>query len=602
MSNQKNQVESKNITEITDRSEKLGAIGSPSSTTQLTIDIFGTAVNKKLLGELGVLRYSQEGVDHYALGQITEVLLKNRLLEQAIGRGIVRVRERWDAVQEKQDTHTATMNISAVFSVASDKIEPSILGTVPPTGTSICIAEDDLLDAVLKPSKNELFYLGKVFGSKPSLPMWFKHFGFGDRGAGEAYHIGVFGRTGSGKSVLAQMLMLAYSRHREMGIFVLDPQGEFSKFMKQKYTLENIHMSRIINPLTLNMLKRPYVVIGVQDLILDRWEIFSETLVRLGMFRDLGIKKGEYQELMADYVEDSLKGDVTLKELHKEASLEKALRTVIKTADKVYAQDKSVERVKNLTNQVLDEPQSDIGRRIRKSWNQASSLFKTRPDAKTIRSIVDDALTLESSQSRKIVFIDLSKSVQQIPADIWNKHIKPLLIDRFLRALIERAEEKWDEDSSLNTLVVIDESHRLAPRERFRSERWNAIKSRLIDAVRTTRKFGLGWLFISQTLSSLDRDIVNQLRSSFFGFGLGSGSELQALRELVGGDREYLKLYQSFKDPHSAFSEEHRTYSFMAIGPVSPLAFSGAPLFFDAFTNAKMFLNKNGIHLTRTTK
>jgi len=53
------------------------------------------------------------------------------------------------------------------------------------------------------------------------LPMWFKHFGTGPAGAGEAYHIGVFGRTGSGKSVLAKMITLAYARHADMGIFIL---------------------------------------------------------------------------------------------------------------------------------------------------------------------------------------------------------------------------------------------------------------------------------------------------------------------------------------------------------------------------------------------
>jgi len=35
-----------------------------------------------------------------------------------------------------------------------------------------------------------LFYLGHVYGSKPKLPLWFKHFDSGQDGAGEAYHLG----------------------------------------------------------------------------------------------------------------------------------------------------------------------------------------------------------------------------------------------------------------------------------------------------------------------------------------------------------------------------------------------------------------------------
>jgi len=33
----------------------------------------------------------------------------------------------------------------------------------------------------------------------------------GREGAGEAYHIGIFGKTGSGKSVLAKMILVAYA-------------------------------------------------------------------------------------------------------------------------------------------------------------------------------------------------------------------------------------------------------------------------------------------------------------------------------------------------------------------------------------------------------
>ena len=146
----------------------------------------------------------------------------------------------------------------------------------------------------------------------------------------------------------------------------------------------------------------------------------------------------------------------------------------------------------------------------------------------------------------------------------------------------------------MNTLVVLDEAHRFAPQERINNnERKQRVKTNLVDAVRTTRKYGLGWMFLSQTLSSLDNEIVQQLRISFFGFGLSMGTEFKKLQELVGGKGEYLKLYQQFRDPHSSFDVASREYSFMTIGPVSPLSFSGTPLFLNAFSNLDEFVSTN---------
>lgn len=581
------------IRHLVDHSERFGAVGSPSTTSQLTIDIFGRAIDRKLVGELGILRYTQDGKDHYALGQITEVTMRNAMLEQAIGRGIVRERERWDAVQARQDTHTATMSLSAVFAVEGNSIQPSILGTVPSTGTSVHLVNDDLLRALLQSHQSEIFYLGRLYGSKPLLPMWFKHFDTGVGGAGEAYHIGIFGKTGSGKSVLAKMILTAYARHKGMGLFVLDPQGEFAKGIQvSQLELGGLPMGAILNTHVLQKFDRTVKVYDINKLILDRWEIFREFILRFGFFEHVGIKSPQYQSTTAEYVEEHLKNQqkTNLKDLHKDETLNEVLEYVSSIANKIYAQEDGANRVRRETESAKTDPVA------RSKWRQITNLFAERQGAERVDRIVELVFS-SAEQSRPIVIIDLSQHPQDIPHAVWEEEVKPLLIHRFLQAVIYKAEQSYRNNRSLNTLVVVDEAHRLAPRERVERERWSLVKSTLVDAVRTTRKYGLGWMFISQTLSSLDRDIVSQLRLMFFGFGLGSGTELQALRELVGGEREYLKLYQSFRDPHSAFGDQLRSYSFMVLGPASPLSFSGAPLFFDAFTNADDFLQANNIRL-----
>ncbi len=49
------------------------------------------------------------------------------------------------------------MTLSAVFSADSNKYEPSILGTVPQTGTFINMATDEVLDTLLASYQRECF-------------------------------------------------------------------------------------------------------------------------------------------------------------------------------------------------------------------------------------------------------------------------------------------------------------------------------------------------------------------------------------------------------------------------------------------------------------
>lgn len=194
---------------------------------------------------------------------------------------------------------------------------------------------------------------------------------------------------------------------------------------------------------------------------------------------------------------------------------------------------------------------------------------------------------------RPVVIVDLSK--EMATGLFWSDTIQALVIKRLLDGLTYLAERAYQENRFLNTLVILDEAHRLAPREKIEKEKQDSVRLSLLDAVRTTRKYGLGWMFISQTLSSLHKEIISQLRIFFFGFGLSLGSEFMSLKEIVGGDPNALKLYQSFRDPTCAFDLASRQYSFMTIGPVSPLSFAGTPLFFTAFNTPEEFLKANNL-------
>jgi hypothetical protein len=582
----------KDLDAIVDGTERLGVVGSPSSTAQLALDILGSAVTRKLVGELALFRYSQDTSPHYALGQITEVQLRNIWHEDPTMRSLIRQRGRVDAVSERQDTHLGQMLISAVFRKGGPAgYEPSILGTVPATGTPIHLVTDPVLEELLRPYRDQIFYLGHVYGSKPKLPLWFKHFDRGRDGAGEAYHLGIFGKTGSGKSVLAKMILLAYARYPKMALLVIDPQGEFAREMRTGGATGEFALP--VGDVLRRQGKAPFVM-TVRQLVLDRWELFTQILAESRFFRELQILTQDKVDLACDQLTEAMRrtSGITLAGLHERTVFDKAwnLLKQEKLRNKIYAREgAAAERFKD----AVDEANPD--ELYRHVWLPVAGLFKE--DQPGGRRRVEDALKwlLDTAKAnRPVLVVDVSKG--QAQGLLWNDTIQALVIKRLLEGVTLTAETLYKEGESLNTLVVIDEAHRLAPRELpSDNEAAKGVRSVLIDAARTTRKYGLGWLFISQTLSSLHPEILQQLRIFFFGFGLGLGQEFQSLRQLVGSSGTALDLYQLFRDPHSAFDAKSRQYSFMTIGPVSPLSFSGSPLFLNAFNTVDAFLETNGL-------
>lgn len=581
------------INKVLSKSERVGVIGSPSSTTELSLDILGNAVTKKLVGELTLFSFAQEGKQNYAMGQITEIELRNVWLEQSTIRSLARQKGSISPISERQDTHLGKMTVSAVFQGAGDgKFQPSMLGTIPATGTPISIVTDEILDALLESQKEEIFYLGNVYGSKPKLPLWFKHFGEGARGSGEAYHLGIFGKTGSGKSVLAKMIMLGYARHPEMSIFVIDPQGEFSKNVAGRPT----GGFRLPLKEVLEKLDRKLEVYGVRDLVLDTYVLFEKILYESDFFERLTIPKSENREIATRNLVEKLKKNQKTKitDLHIKDTFEVAWN-ILGNEDfqKIFYRTKeSRERFQGMY-ETIDK--DDI---YENSWKPIANLFNPkRRGAQSIKNLVKTAVA--SGKNRPVVLVNLSEETafknEKEEKIIWNESIQALVIKRFLDMIKVYGELSFRENTLLNTLVIIDEAHRLAPAGIPEIEAQAGVKHSLVDAARTTRKYGIGWMFISQTLASLDKEIWGQMGVYFFGFGLSAGTEYKTLQEIVGGDITALELYKTFRHPQSAFDSTSKEFPFMTHGPVSPLSFAGTPLFLSAFTSPEIFLKENNL-------
>ena len=581
----------KKINYYLNNSSIIGTIGSPSSTIELALDILESSVTRQLVGELAIFKYLQDSKNHYAIGQIIEITLKNFLLEDPTIKSVARKRGSVNPISGIQDVHIGKLLCSAIFTSSDDLVEPSLLGTVPPTGTYVYQVNDDILSTILEKQKNSLLYLGNSYGSKTKLPMWFKHFDYGENGAGEAYHLGIFGITGSGKSTLAKMILTAYSKFRQMGLLVLDPVGEFSKAFandnssstEREYqnSDSNFNMKKIMN-----FLNKQVVPINVRNLVLDRWSLFEEILLESQIFHRLTIK-GPNKGYAVDALIPKLRNKTTLTKLIKRESFDVFMNELRKEEIQLLIFSTPEPR-KRLNNLVSSMDTRNLDNLYSEYWVPICSLFEDRPDAITI----DELLEKFTSKLKPLIVVDLSEqTAHNMELRYWNETIQSLILKRLLKGLVSLGEKTWQKNTSLNTLVVLDEAHRYARKDEFSDSNLEQLRLTLLDAVRTTRKYGLGWLFISTSLSSIHRDILQQLRIMFFGFGLSLGNDLVTLRELVS-DEKAIDLYRTFTDPASSFNSKTRKYSFMTQGPVSPLSFSGAPFFFNAF-NPNSFITEN---------
>jgi len=221
------------------RNQDIAVVGSPSTNTELTIDLLQEATEERIVGALTAFESTQSGYSIISVGQIVGIELKNRWHEDSVFRNLIKRTREIPPITNRQDTRTAELIVGATFKKTNNSYEPDVLGMVPSTGTRVFRLDQTMLDSLLTGSKDEIFYLGRAYANDVYYPMWFKHFASGPGGAGESYHLAIFGKTGSGKSVLAKNMVLAYAKHKgdaQMGILIIDPQGEFAREFGQATT------------------------------------------------------------------------------------------------------------------------------------------------------------------------------------------------------------------------------------------------------------------------------------------------------------------------------------------------------------------------------
>ena len=578
----------------------VGITSSPSNTLDITIDITEESKTERTLGQMAYAVLEEDGKNILVIGQIIEIQTKNRWHEDPSFKGVIKRHGRLPHLSGTADNRIATISVQACYNLGNSVPESYILGTSPSTGERIQKMNNEVMSALMKNYEKDITLLGTVYGTNVDLPLWFKHFDRTDTknqeaGAGDAYHIGVFGKTGSGKTVTAAYMLLGYAKNKNnISILVLDPQKQFYTD-RELLGVENEKLEPRIKKIGMNYEK--YEILNDIYLPGDKYELFGDLLSNNGFIEEAfkPLYDKEKVERVKDSVVDYLRGRSN-KPSFNLSSLGDGKKLLLEMLSRFLELKDEEEKRTGFSKYVCDvfgtkDTRSRLNSRVKfisenldnqhtilAKWDAALKLFNQQKDSGGKKISVEEIVDKTVTQNGNFIVLDISGR----SGEIENENIQALFIKIIEEKIVEAGARLYTQGKKANCLIVMDEAHRFIASESF-DPRVKELTTEIIGSVKTTRKYGIGYMFITQTLESLDEEILRQMRIFAFGYGLTSGSELRKVSELVNNDSA-IQLYKSFIDPSS-----NNKFPFMFFGPVSPLSFTGSPLFLEVYTDPKKF-------------
>ena len=590
-------------------SKLIGYTSAPSTNRVIEIDIAGVRAGDstpqplRVLGEMVLTMIDEAGKKVLTIGQVTEVRTENRWHSDFSFKGVIKQFGRIPHLTDDGDIRIAKVAVQSAFVIQdNEELMPHILGISPSTGKEITVLNNDAMQLLMKDYQTAITYIGKAYGADVDIPFWFKHFGLDkedsegnkEYGSGDAYHIGVFGKTGSGKTTLASMMLLGYAKNRNsMNILILDPQAQF-------YDDKNL----LPPPLKFSHLMKERMEYATYNLVEEIYLSDSDIgtlprLLRASRFIRIAFEltTEERQIEMAELIRSWMGAHIMQRRREVDPSfsisncdIDELLRTMLSAfidnegalLKRIYADGGYFRKLQNTILErlsIMNGAASYGDNSFIALWRSVLGLYKkTEIRRLSINNIVDKIISQE--EAGNCIVLNLSSRTTKIQ----NENLQALFINLIQGKIQNKAAsiyERFEGDRTpVNALVVVDEAHRFASADPA-DPGMKELSKQIVDAVRTTRKYGVGYMFITQSLYSLNEEVISQMRIFGFGFGLTTGTELRHVGQIVNS-KPAMDLYTSFIDPGS-----NKKYPFMFYGPVSPLSFTGAPIFIETHTDAQ---------------
>ncbi|NAZ87754.1 ATP-binding protein, partial [Kineococcus indalonis] len=592
--------------------EQVAVVGSPSSNYEVTLDLLDTAVHEPLVGSMLLLTQPSGAGEELALGTVTEVTTLNQWHSQPLLRGVVKSKGHIPGMSgDSGDVRAASIKLQACYKRSGTgagtgagpapwaQAGPS-LRMSPPTGTAVRRVTNEVLDELMS-GEEDLHHLGHLHGSDDvRVPMSIRDFS-GDRGA---FHLGVFGMSGSGKTAQSVYLLAGQMRHADQGFIIVDPQGQFSSetgfpFSLQAWAAEmgrEVVVRRVSEDLRLEkdaplfgeLLSKTRFTAEITKMAPETAGLFIDEMVKLLRKRsgwDTEDSAALLKDLLRALSDFGVLGRIYVDET-RQTRLRDAIFEVLDDDDRFHDVSSQFQPLHNLFS-----PTNPGGGKRHSMWGTIAHVFDKQARAGAPAPL----LVLDMSTSGQVSWVSsLLAGPEQAGAVealrvLDQDSIKAAILRKACRTLKEASEAAFRLGETLNTMVVFDEAWRYAPPLHLATdEEIKALSADLAGYFRDTRKFGIGWMLISQSPRSVNADCWDQMAVRLMGYGLG-GADLAKVAEQMD-DPEHLKLYRAFAPPDST---KPKVYPFMVTGPVSPLSFTKAPVFLAAYTDFERFRADN---------
>lgn len=602
-----------------------GMVVSPSTSRTLRILANSDSSGIPIVGRMIYLDFTLDDGDYRALGTVADMTTENMNDKNA---HMAIIASKGKSMPNSANVRNATVNIQSVFRKVEGRWTQygATMPNSPDWGTHINILDEEEINELVTNSE-EIVHVGHVRGMA-SIPAPFLLPNFdSQRGASSS---GTFGRTGSGKTAFASLTICAQMKHENHAIIVIDPQGQWNNengfiISPQKWAKSlgrDVHTLRVSEDIQLPL---NYESISVIMDELDIWssfrrmgkenkEIFSETVAKKIVRKGYKEIDTDPRDLLSDIFESIANSQTTISRIYSTPDRQESLKSDLCGLAGIDYMDKD-----GVARELTDEDVEDYEESwesILKKFTPFINLFSSK-NLKGERRIPLGGERGFLSQILKVrdknpenpapyVVLDMSPNSENnakanyaaatgsadtafglqkvLDRDNVKASILTIVFDE-VKSASERAFAMGN--GNLNTQILFDEAWRYAPSDKSSVESVEKLANALEGYALDTRKFGVGWTYILQSPTDLRRGIWNQLTYVYAGHGLG-GKDLTLMNEKLDDGTEQLKLYQQFASPTAT-----GIYPFMVSGPVSPLVFTSAPTFVNAYNDISTFIDDN---------